>query len=239
VVEEHPPSALAFDPPGHPVRVCGNDLVCGAKHRDLVLALDRGLFHSGKTMLDELDRNKGQIGRGIEQFANGTLDSTGTPAHDSIRIVKRPFGHVMPLDRLQRPRRRPPATYSTAGSPEDLGAVGRGSGRIRVAPQGGNELEEGWFPRQVVAAAAPSRTLLLPSLDAPAARHEAPAERIGGMGVSATQPPQTTALNDVNELQGTAANAAEPPQRTAALKYINGLEITAANRRKRRKTIIP
>ena len=29
-------------------------------------------------MLDELDRNKGQIGRGIEQFANGTLDSTGT-----------------------------------------------------------------------------------------------------------------------------------------------------------------
>jgi hypothetical protein len=56
------------------------------------------------------------------------------------------------------------------------------------------------------------------------------------MGVSATQPPQTAALNDVNELQGTTATAAEPPQRTAALKYINSLEITAANRR---KTIIP
>jgi hypothetical protein len=98
--------------------VCGNDLVCGAKHRDLVLALDRGLFHSGKTMLDELDRNKGQIGRGIEQFANGTLDSTGTPAHDSIRIVKRPYGGVTRSQCPQKPRHRLLMAYSTAGRPK-------------------------------------------------------------------------------------------------------------------------
>jgi hypothetical protein len=64
-------------------------------------------------------------------------------AYGTLRLLS--VWRVMALDCPQKPRCRPLMSYSTASHLGHLDAVGRGSGRIRVAQGNNNELEEADF----------------------------------------------------------------------------------------------
>jgi hypothetical protein len=68
-------------------------------------------------------------------------------------------------------------------------------------------------------------------LHTPASAPQVAAERIGGMGVLGTHPPQNRRTNLFNGLPVTTATAARSAASIRRIKHFNGLWVTAANHR--------